>query len=435
MEPLFAGIIGIILLIVLLAIGMPIAFSLAISGTIGIIMLDGFDVGVYSLGIYPFGFLRSWLLVAIPLFILMGSHASLAGVTSRAYEFAYRWLSKLPGGLAMASVAACAAVAATSGSSVATAGMMGAIAIPEMKRYGYDMRLASGATAAGGLLGILIPPSIILVIYGSITETSVGKLLIAGILPGVLTAAVYMVGISVIVSLRPSLAPQAPRFSWRERIRSVRKIWEVTILFMTVVLGIYLGIFTPTEAAAVGALVALIMALLRNVKAPSRILPAFSSTAQSTVMILAICLGASIFAQFLTLSGIPRWISEVIAHLQIHRFCILTLCLAVYIPLGMFLDTVSILLITMPIIFPIITAVGYNPIWFGVLVVKLEEISLITPPVGINVYVIKGVAPDIPLNDIFMGIIPFLVMEIVVIALLIAFPEISLWLPSIMIGK
>ncbi len=434
MSSLFIGIIGIILLLVFLAMRIPIAFSLAMAGIIGIMILDGVPIGICTLGTYPFGFLRSWLLVAVPLFIFMGSLASSAGITSKAYEVAYKWLSKLPGGLAMASIAACAAIAATSGSSVATAGMMGLIAIPEMKKYGYDLRLASGATAAGGLLGILIPPSIILVIYGSITETSVGKLLIAGILPGILTAIVYMVGIATMVYINPALAPKAPKFTWRERFRSLTKIWEVIILFMTVILGIYLGIFTPTEAAAVGSFIALIMAFIRH-KKPSAILPAFNDTATSSVMILALCMGASIFAQFLTISGIPSSVSELLAQLNIHRFWILVFCLAFYIPLGMFLDTISILLITMPIIFPIITNLGYNSIWFGIIVVKLEEISLITPPVGINDYVIKGVAPEIPLNDIFKGIIPFLVMEFIVIVILMIFPGIALWLPEIMIGE
>lgn len=434
MSPLFIGLIGIVVLFVLLSMGMPIAFSLAIAGTIGILLLNGFGILIHSLGTYPFGFLRSWLLVAIPLFILMGSLASSAGVTARAYEATYKWLSRLPGGLAMASIAACAAIAATSGSSVATAGMMGVVAIPEMKKYGYDMRLAAGATAAGGLLGILIPPSILLVLFGSITETSVGKLLIAGILPGILTAGVYMVGIALMVYFNPVLAAQAPKFTWIERFKSVTKIWEVLILFMTVVLGIYLGIFTPTEAAAVGAFAALLMALVRCIKKPSDIYAAFNDTARTTVMILALCMGASIFTQCLTLSGIPRWVTEWIASLHIHRFWILIFCMAIFIPLGMFLDPISILLITMPIIFPVIIRLGYNPIWFGILVVKLEEIGLITPPVGINVYVIKGVAPEIPLNDIFRGILPFLVMEVIVIAILIIFPEICLWLPNRMIG-
>jgi len=434
LSPLFIGLIGIVVLFVLLSMGMPIAFSLAIAGTIGILLLNGFGILIHSLGTYPFGFLRSWLLVAIPLFILMGSLASSAGVTARAYEATYKWLSRLPGGLAMASIAACAAIAATSGSSVATAGMMGVVAIPEMKKYGYDMRLAAGATAAGGLLGILIPPSILLVLFGSITETSVGKLLIAGILPGILTAGVYMVGIALMVYFNPVLAAQAPKFTWIERFKSVTKIWEVLILFMTVVLGIYLGIFTPTEAAAVGAFAALLMALVRCIKKPSDIYAAFNDTARTTVMILALCMGASIFTQCLTLSGIPRWVTEWIASLHIHRFWILIFCMAIFIPLGMFLDPISILLITMPIIFPVIIRLGYNPIWFGILVVKLEEIGLITPPVGINVYVIKGVAPEIPLNDIFRGILPFLVMEVIVIAILIIFPEICLWLPNRMIG-
>jgi len=434
MPPLLIGLIGIICLLILLAIRMPIAFALAIIGTAGIVILNGLQIGVYSLGTYPFGFLKSWLLVAIPLFILTGYLASSAGVTSQAYATANKWLGKLPGGLAMASIAACACIAATSGSSVATAGMIGAVAIPEMRKYGYDMKLAAGASATGGLLGILIPPSIALVIYGFLAEASVGKLLLAGIFPGILTALVYFIGIALMVIRKPSLAPQAVKFTWKERFKSLPNIWGVGILFLTVIGGIYTGVFTPTEAAAAGSCVAFFMCLVKNIRKPSVIFDTFDSTARTAGMIFAICVGASLFTQFLTLSQVPHWISEVISGFRMNRCWILLVILAAYLPLGMFLDTISILLITIPIFIPVILNLGFDPIWFGILVVKMEEISLITPPVGLNVYVIKGVAPDIPLNDIFKGIIPFLIMEFIVIGILLAFPEICLWLPNTMAG-
>jgi len=433
MSPLLVGALGLIGLLFLLAIRLPIAFSLGIAGTVGIMMIDGWSVGIHSLGTYPFAFLKSWLLVAVPLFVLMGYLASSAGVTTHAFATAYRWLGQLPGGLAMASIAACAAFAATSGSSVATAGMIGAVAIPEMQKYGYDRKLASGSVAAGGLLGILIPPSIALVIYGFLTKTSVAKLLLAGLLPGILTTLVYFLGIFVMVKTKPNLAREAMRFTWKERFKSLPNLWGVTALFITVIVGIYAGVFTPTEAAAAGCCLALFMSLFKNIRHPSNVMKAFADTGRTTGMILGICVGSSLFTQFFVLSGVADWVSEFVASIQVPRIWILICILAIYIPLGMFLDTISILLITVPIFFPVILGLGYDPILFGILVVKMEEISLITPPVGLNVYVIKGVADDIPLADIFRGIVPFLVMEFLVIAILLRWPGIALWLPETMV--
>jgi tripartite ATP-independent transporter DctM subunit len=251
------------------------------------------------------------------------------------------------------------------------------------------------------------------------------------VLPGILTALCYTIGIAIMVKIFPEMAPKGKRFSWKERIRALPRIWGVIILFLVVMVGIYLGIFTPTEASAVGAAFALATALLhsRNVK---KVLDAFNDTAKTTIMILAIVIGATVFTYFLTVAGLPLWVSEKVASIEAGRLWILLVVLGIFIPLGMFLDTISILLITMPILFPIITAIGYDGVLFGILVVKMEEISLITPPVGINVYVVKGVAPDIPLLDIFIGIIPFLLIEFIVVAILIIFPGITLWLPNTM---
>lgn len=435
MPHLLIGLIGIICLLILLAVRIPIAFALAITGIAGIVILNGLQIGIYSLGNYPFSFLKNWLLVAVPLFIFMGYLATSSGVTSKAYEIAYKWLGKLPGGLAIASVAACAAVAATSGSSVATAGMVGAIAIPEMRKYGYDKKLAAAVTATGGSLGILIPPSIGLVIYGFLAEASVGRLLLAGILPGILVGLVYSIGIILMVIRKPSLAPKALTFTWKEKFKSLPNLWGIGVLFLTVIGGIYAGVFTPTEAAAAGSCMAFFMCLIKNIKKPSAILSAFDSTARTTGMILAIVIGASLFTQFLILSRIPDWISEVISTLDVNRYWILLAILVAYLPLGMFLDTISILFITIPIFINTIISLGFSPIWFGILVVRMEEISLITPPVGLNVYVIKGVVPDITLDDIFIGLIPFLILDFIAVGILIAFPEISLWLPNTMIGQ
>lgn len=434
MSPVEIGLIGLVGLLILLFMRVPIAFALCIAGMVGIVALEGWSVGNFSLGNYPYAFLKSWLLVAIPLFILMGYLASSAGITNNAFNAAYRWLGHLPGGLAMASIVASGAFAATSGSSVATAGMIGAVAIPEMKKYGYDDKISSGAVAAGGLLGILIPPSIILVLYGVSTKTSVAKLLLAGILPGILTIFVYFVGIYLIVKRNPAIAPVAQRFSWKQRWKVLPKMWGVMVLFLVVIVGIYAGIFTPTEAAAVGAFIAFLMSLAKNYKQCGVLSKAFIDTGRTTGMIMAICVGATMFTQFITLTGLPETVSEAVANIKLDPVWILIAMLAIYIPLGMFLDTISMLLITIPIFFPIVSSLGLDPIVFGILVVKMEEISMITPPVGLNVYVIKGVAPDIDINDIFMGILPFLLMEFIVIGILIMFPQIILILPNSMVS-
>jgi C4-dicarboxylate transporter, DctM subunit len=434
MSPIEVGLLGLCVLLLLLVIRVPIAFALCVAGAGGIFVLGGWSIGMFSLANYPFAFLRSWLMVAVPLFILMGYLASSAGVTAYAFTAAHRWLGQLPGGLAMASIAACAAFAATSGSSVATAGMLGTVAIPEMQKYGYDNKLSSAAVAAGGLLGILIPPSIILVIYGFVTKTSVAKLLLAGIFPGILTMLVYFVGIFVMVKIKPSLAPKAPHFTWAERFNSLGKMWGVALLFSIVVIGIYAGFFTPTEAAAAGSFVALLMSVSKNYRKHNVILRAFADTGRTTGMIMAICVGATLFTQFITLTGLPDLVSEAVAGMTVSPIWIIIAMLAIYFPLGLFLDTISMLLITLPIFFPIVVSLNFNPIVFGILVVKMEEISLITPPVGLNVYVIKGVAPDIPLNDIFIGILPFLLMEFIVMAILLVFPQIILFLPDSMVA-
>jgi tripartite ATP-independent transporter DctM subunit len=311
--------------------------------------------------------------------------------------------------------------------------MMGAVAIPEMKKYGYDNRLSSGTVAAGGLLGILIPPSIVIVIYGFITKTSVAKLLLAGIFPGIVTALAYMLCIYIMVKIKPGLAPRALKFTWKERFGALPRLWGVAFLFIAVVIGIYAGIFTPTEAAAVGTFISFLMSLYKNWRKPGRISRAFMDTGRTTGMIFAICVGATLFTQFITLTGLPDVVSGVVANFQVAPVWIMVAMLAVYLPLGLFLDTISMLLITLPIFFPIVLSMQIDPIVFGILVVKMEEISLITPPVGLNVYVIKAVAQDIPLGEIFTGILPFLITEFFVIAILILFPQIILVLPNSMI--
>ncbi len=428
MEPHVLGFLGIVCAFILISLSIPVAVSLGVIGLVGTMILKGTHVGLNLGGIVPFSSVASYLLTIIPLFLLMGSFAMASGISRDAYDIGQKWLGFLPGGLASATVAGCALFAATSGSSVATSGAMGKIAIKEMRRYGYSRSLACGSVAAGGLLGVMIPPSIILVLYGIIVEQSVGKLLLAGVVPGILTAAVFVSGITVVALRDPSVAPRAEGVGWKERIRSLKGGVGIAVLILGVLGTLYAGILTPTEAGSVGAFVAFIIFLIRN-RNWSEFILAIKESAQITCSIFAILIGASLFSKFLVLARVPTYTATMMIGLDVPPIVLLMLIVLVYVLLGMFLDPVSTMVLTLPLFFPVIVSVGFDPIWFGVVVVILIEIGLITPPVGFNVYVIKGLVPDVPLETVFRGVVLFIFMELVVLALLVLFPQISLWLP------
>jgi tripartite ATP-independent transporter DctM subunit len=362
----------------------------------------------------------------------MGAFAFSAGLSKDLYEAAYKWLGNLRGGLAMATVGACACFAAISGSSMATAATMGTVSLPEMKKYNYDPALATGSVAAGGSMGILIPPSVILIIYGIITEQSIGKLFLAGFIPGVMEAVFYMIVIAVITRFKPEMGPRGPRTTFSEKLRALAKTWEVLTLFIVVIGGIYLGIFTPTEAAGIGAFGAFIFAVIKKRMTWAAFKESLSSSIKTSVMVFAIILGAMLLGYFLSVTRIPFDLAGYIGDLHINRYMILVLILLTFIVLGCVIDTMAIILLTVPIFFPLIVQLGFDPIWFGILVVRVTEIGLLTPPVGLNVFVIKGVAPDVPIGTIFRGIVPFLIADFIHVALLIAFPQITLFLPNMM---
>jgi C4-dicarboxylate transporter DctM subunit len=432
-DPLTSGIMMIGLLFVLLAIGLPIAFSLGISGVICIFMVTGWQTTYGFLSTTPFNTSASWLYVVLPLFILMGMLSYSAGINEDAFTIANYWLGKIKGGLAIATIFACSVFGATSGSSIAAAATMGKLAIPQMRRYNYSMELAAGCVAGGGTLSVMIPPSGILVIYGIITEESIGQLLIAGLMPGLLSALIYMIGIYVWCSLKPTIAPSTDsRVSWKTRLVSLKDGYGAVLIFGVVMGGIYSGIFTPTEAGAFGAAVALALLLFRAKTRFRALREGLIETAKVTCMFFTIVICAHFFTLGLTVSGIPKALVTYLTTLNMHPKLILTILLLVYLPLGMFLDTVSLLFLTLPIIFPVVKAMGFSGVWFGILVTKLIEVSLITPPVGLNVYVIKGVLPDVEMSTIFKGCIPFLIMDILTLAVLFFFPQITLWLPSTM---
>jgi C4-dicarboxylate transporter DctM subunit len=432
MTPLTVGFIGIAILFVLLFMGMPIGIAMGLVGFAGFTFLRGLDSALGVLTTVPYTTFASYSFSVVPLFILMGAFCFHAGLSKDLYNTVYRWLGHLRGGLALATVGACAGFAAVSGSSVATAATMGTVALPEMKRYGYDSALATGSVAAGGTIGILIPPSVGLIVYGIIAEQSIGKLFLAGFIPGVLEAVFYIITIFIMCRINPQLGPPGPRSSWRERIGSLKNTWIILLLFFLVLGGLYFGIFTPAEAGGMGAFGAFIFALGRRKLGWQVFVDSLFETLRNTAMILIIVLGAMILGYFLAISRVPFMIADAIVGLEMNRYIVLTFILVFLLFLGTVIDAPAMILLITPIFYPVATKLGFDPIWFGIIVVRMCEMALITPPVGLNVFVIKGVAKDVPMYTIFRGIIPFLMADACHIALLIAFPQLSLFLPNLM---
>ncbi len=445
MEPVVFGYIGIVAVLLLIFIRVPIAFALGFVGFFGLICVVGWPAGdefdfergwtaaVSFIAFEPFSFISSFSLVAVPMFLMMGYVAYHAGFTRDMYYTARVWLSGAPGGLAIASVAGCAMFAAVSGSSLATAAAMGKLAVPEMLRYKYDKGLATGVVAASGTLGSLIPPSILMILYGIFTEQSVGKLLIAGFIPGVFSALIYMAMIWIRAKINPKLAPAPESVSWGERFHALKGTWSIIVLFILVMGGIYFGVVTPTEAAAVGAAGAWGLAALAKRLDKATVRDAIVETVSQIASVFAVVLGAKIFVGFIGLTGIAQNLSVWALSFDLPPMGILLSLSSIYIILGTFMDPLGIMLLTLPVVTPVIEQLGYDLIWFGVIMIKLLEIGLITPPVGLNVYVLKGVVGDsVPLEAIFKGITWFLAMDVLTLVLLLAFPAISLWLPSIM---
>ncbi len=416
-----------------IAVGLPIGFVLLASAFCGIALERGMPVAMTALGTMPFAKVTDIALMTIPLFILMGAFATQAGVSEKAFQMANRFVGHMRAGLAMATVVACAAFAATSGSSVATSAAVGKIALHEMRRFGYDRAVAAGTIASAGLLGIMIPPSIMLVVYGIITQTDIGQLLVAGILPGILTAVVFCLGLFLLALVRPNLMPsvQAP-VPWRDRLSGLRDGWGVALLFGVIIGGIYSGAFTATEAAAVGAVTAFLLVLLKRGLDLRSLLHSSREAAGSCAMLFLILIGAGLFSQYIALSGLARAAAALIQGSDWPRWVILWCILLAYIPLGMFLEPISMCLITLPIVFPTITALGYDPVWFGIIIVKMSELANITPPLGVNVFVIKAIDPGIQISSVFRGATFFVLLELVTLVLLVSIPDISLMLPRLM---
>ena len=430
MSPELTGILGIILLFILLAFRMYIGIAMALVGFLGASYIINLKAGLNLLGLVPWAEGSSYTLSVIPLFILMGQFAFVSGISRDIYKAVYTWMGHLRGGLAMATIVACSGFAAVCGSSLATGGTMGKVAIPEMDKYGYDQSLSTGCVAAGGTLGILIPPSIGFVIYGILTEQSIGRLFIAGIFPGILLAALFMLAIYFQCRFKPEMGPKGEAKTWKEKFSCLYGTWPMIVLFILVMGGIYYGIFTPTEAAGIGAFGAFVIALVKKKISMKTFIESMLSTGNMTAMIFMIIIGANIFSSFLALTEIPMVMAELIVELALPKIVVLILMILVFVILGCVMDCFAIMILMVPILFPIIQTLDFDPIWFGVIMVIVLEVGLITPPVGLNVFVIKGAAPNVPLTTIFKGIWPFLIAAVICIVIIIVCPQIALFLPS-----
>lgn len=432
MNLLTIGIIGIIALVVLLYSNMPVGFAMAFLGFIGFGYVVNFDAALSLLARDVWDVFSSYNLTVIPLFVFMGQIAFHAGISRRLYDSAYVLLGHRRGGLAMTTVGACAGFSAICGSTNATAATMATVALPEMKRYGYDMGLATGTVAAAGSLGILIPPSVIFIVYGILTEQSIGKLFAAGIVPGILLCFLFLLTIHLRVRKNPSLAPPGPKTGFREKIRSFAGLLEALVLFLLVMGGIFFGFFTPTEAAAVGAFMTLLIAIIRRQLHWGDFIQSLADTTKISCMIMVIVTGAVIFGHFMAITRLPYTLAGYVGSLPLGPHAVIGLIILVYLVGGCFMDALAMIMLTIPIFFPVVQTLGFDPIWFGVVIVLITEMGVITPPVGVNVYVVYGVARDVPLETIFKGVYPMLLALLVCNLLLILFPQIALWLPGLM---
>ena len=434
MSSLILGLIGLIIFLLLIFLRMPIAFAMALVGFAGFSYMTSASAGMNMVVREIYSSFSSYTLSVIPMFVWMGFLAYYSGIGTRLYVFAYRLIGHWPGGLAIATQAACAIFGAICGSNTATAATMGAISLPEMKKYNYETSLATASVAAGGVLGVLIPPSVIFIVYGMATQQSIGKLFIAGILPGILLMLLYMAVIFLLALRRPQIAPAGPVASWKERLDALRGgLLEVIVVFALSMGGLFAGWFTATEAGAVGAMGVLLVSLAGRNLSWEGFKRSLFDTTKTTAMIMLLVAGSAVFGRFMAVSRVPFELANWTGSLDLPAFAVMGFILLIYLVLGCFIDALALVLLTIPIFYPIaVNTLGYDPIWFGVIIVLVVAMGVITPPVGMNVYIIKGIVPDVPLELIFKGIWPFLLAIIVCLAILIAFPQIATVLPGML---
>jgi tripartite ATP-independent transporter DctM subunit len=427
------GILGACLLLLFLLIGLPIAFSLMLVGFLGTTYLASMNAALPMVARTVYESSSYYPYTIIPLFIVMGSYAELAGISTDLYDTFDKWLRRLPGGLGMATIASIAGFSAISGSSIAASAAFGKVAYPAMRRFNYSPRLAAGTVAAGATIDFLIPPSLGFVIFGMLTEQSIGKLLISGIIPGLLLAGAFMIILYCWVKFNPNSALSSPdAVSWKEKISALKGIWGTVVIFLLVIGGIYTGLFTPTEAAGVGATLIFLMAIWKRKLTLRILLNSLMEALRVSVMVLFLVAGANVFSYFLALTTIPMKVSAWIIGLAVSRYVILTIIVLIYLLLGCFLDAISMMILTLPVIFPVVLQLGFDPIWFGVICVLMMGAGLITPPVGLCVNTVASIARDAPLEEVFKGALPFLIAILFITFLITLYPQLALFLPSMM---
>jgi tripartite ATP-independent transporter DctM subunit len=424
------AILAFVALFALMLLRVPVGMAMGLVGVGGTAYLIGGSPALKQVGHTSMRSVTDWNFAVVPLFLLMGSFATNSGMSRELFRTANAFLGHLRGGLGIATIAACGGFSAICGSSVATAATFSRVAYPEMRRYGYPQSFATGVIAAGGTLGIMIPPSTVLAVYGIITEQDIGKLFIAGVIPGVIAVLMYMATITVIGHLRPGHLPAGKPTPWRERIASLRDIWATSLLFLFVIGGIYGGVFTPTEAAGMGAAGAFIIGVVRRRLGGKEIAQSLLEATRTTAAVFTVLIGALLFGYFLTITQTPQKVTELLTGLGLGRYGVLALILLMYLVLGCLMDALAMIILTVPIVFPVIVALGFDPIWFGIIIVMVAELGLMHPPVGMNIFVIKSVVEDVKISTIFYGVIPFIITDLIRLALLIAFPILALWLPS-----
>ena len=434
------ALIGFAAVLALVLLRMPIAFAMGLVGMVGYMYLNSFRGAVSMVGRLIIDTAQDYGLSVVPLFILMGLFVNKGGLSRELYQVSYAFLGHLRGGLAMATICACAGFSAICGSSLATAATMSKVAMPQMRKYNYDDGLSTAAIAAGGTLGILIPPSVILVIYGLLTETSIGKLFLAGVIPGLIGVLFYLFAVRFTVMRNPEAGPAGERTDWRDRLKALRGVWAVVLLFFLVIGGLYGALnfwpinltFSPTEAAGMGATGAFLIALFRGSLSVRETFEVLKETAYTAASLFAVLIGAWVFSNFVNLAGLPEGLRDLVQAYSVSPAVVMLMIILVYLALGCVFESLSMLLLTVPIFFPLVVGLGYDPVWFGIVVVVVTEISLITPPVGLNVFVLKGVIPDVTTGTIFRGVTPFWVSDLFRLALLVGVPSLSLFLPELL---
>jgi tripartite ATP-independent transporter DctM subunit len=428
------ALVGLGLMMVLALLRIPIALAMGLIGFLGVAYMRDWNfapaMAMVETKVYETG--RNYTLSVIPLFILMGNLVTRAGMSQELFRAAYAFVGHLRGGLAMATVVACAGFGAICGSSIATAATMAKVAYPSMKGLGYSDKLSTGSIAAGGTLGILIPPSTLMVIYGVMTETNIGKMFAAGILPGILATILLCLAVQWTVFRDPASGPRGEKSAWRERLRAIEGVWAVALLFVVVMGGIYGGVFTATEGAGIGAFGALCIALARRALTWRTLLDALVESGRTTAMLFVILTGALMFAEFVNYTTMPNDLKTLVTTLNLSPIMVITAICIIYVLLGTAMEELSMILLTVPVFFPLVVHLGFDPIWFGILVIVVVEIGLISPPVGMNLFVLKALLPEVPTSTLFRGVLPFVVADVIRLGILIAFPAISLWLPSMM---